>query len=319
MIALAHDIQEELRATHKLDISTESIELILLCAERLKRAIDYNNNCNAVVETKKVNDKDSTEGVGLVGDAPVLASTDGPVKCRQCGNTVWRVAADRLGTVCVWCSENGKDRTEGVGSVSLSTGGIDCPRNAAGHPTGPAGITGVIRPAPGPNGKDGTEGVGLVQRWVEASTFELAPSLGAAAVRCPKCGGTRWRFDRRYGAETECVSCADAAATATAGEPLDPTEVRAQLKCLAAEIVALKTRTNRTERSLTRLEWPAVEASHEAFAERLRKFVRENSADTSTIWCPCGQSFTWSGVDKDLRPWVELHVAHTAETIGRKV
>jgi hypothetical protein len=41
--------------------------------------------------------------------------------------------------------------------------------------------------------------------------------------------------------------------------------------------------------------------------------------DTSTYVCPCGSSFTWSGLDDGLRPWLDTHELHangqTEETV----
>jgi hypothetical protein len=35
--------------------------------------------------------------------------------------------------------------------------------------------------------------------------------------------------------------------------------------------------------------------------------------DTSTYRCPCGESFTWSGLDDGLSPWLALHAPHADE------
>lgn len=40
-------------------------------------------------------------------------------------------------------------------------------------------------------------------------------------------------------------------------------------------------------------------------------FDRTDQVDTTTLWCPCKASFTWSGMDERLNGWVEEHYPHT--------
>lgn len=50
------------------------------------------------------------------------------------------------------------------------------------------------------------------------------------------------------------------------------------------------------------------------YSEKIDLFPRSNHADTSTLYCKCGQSFTWSGADiAGLREWVAVHASHQQE------
>lgn len=40
-------------------------------------------------------------------------------------------------------------------------------------------------------------------------------------------------------------------------------------------------------------------------------FNRFDAEDDSTLICKCGSSFTWSGFDRGLQPWMEKHAPHT--------
>jgi hypothetical protein len=54
-----------------------------------------------------------------------------------------------------------------------------------------------------------------------------------------------------------------------------------------------------------------VEVSMDGVGQ-ISRFKRSDDLDTSTLYCPCGQSFTW-GMYKnfdDLRPWCAEHVSH---------
>lgn len=42
----------------------------------------------------------------------------------------------------------------------------------------------------------------------------------------------------------------------------------------------------------------------------IRRFRIDADYETSTIVCPCGSSFTWSGYSEDLQPWKIKHAAH---------
>lgn len=46
--------------------------------------------------------------------------------------------------------------------------------------------------------------------------------------------------------------------------------------------------------------------------ETLRGFRRHDTDDDSTVSCPCGSAFTWSGFDAGLDAWCETHAPHTA-------
>jgi hypothetical protein len=39
-------------------------------------------------------------------------------------------------------------------------------------------------------------------------------------------------------------------------------------------------------------------------------FRRHETADDATLTCPCGSSFTWSGLDDRLEGWVSAHKPH---------
>ena len=42
--------------------------------------------------------------------------------------------------------------------------------------------------------------------------------------------------------------------------------------------------------------------------------------DTSTLHCPCGASFTWSGFSDKLQPWMDEHSAHVESAeIAREI
>jgi hypothetical protein len=43
-------------------------------------------------------------------------------------------------------------------------------------------------------------------------------------------------------------------------------------------------------------------------------FERFDTADESTITCPCGASFTWTGHDERLRQWKTEHAPHVTKT-----
>ena len=44
--------------------------------------------------------------------------------------------------------------------------------------------------------------------------------------------------------------------------------------------------------------------------EYLNGFIRYDTADDSTIHCPCGSSFTWEGYSQELGPWMDAHREH---------
>ena len=41
----------------------------------------------------------------------------------------------------------------------------------------------------------------------------------------------------------------------------------------------------------------------------------EPDPDHSTLHCPCGCTFTWSGFDPDLAGWIEAHEGHMGEEV----
>jgi hypothetical protein len=41
-----------------------------------------------------------------------------------------------------------------------------------------------------------------------------------------------------------------------------------------------------------------------------RAFSRLDGVDCSTLYCPCGASFTWEGIDDGLNPWLVTHRPH---------
>lgn len=51
-------------------------------------------------------------------------------------------------------------------------------------------------------------------------------------------------------------------------------------------------------------------------AENIGRFQRYNENDHSTLFCTCGDTFRWTGVDERLDPWVVEHAAHL-DTMGR--
>jgi hypothetical protein len=42
------------------------------------------------------------------------------------------------------------------------------------------------------------------------------------------------------------------------------------------------------------------------------KYTRYDDEDSSTLVCPCGQSFSWEGFSEDLRSWLADHDLHEA-------
>ncbi len=44
--------------------------------------------------------------------------------------------------------------------------------------------------------------------------------------------------------------------------------------------------------------------------ETLYGFKRSDTPDDSTIQCPCGASFTWTGADSKLYSWMDEHMPH---------
>lgn len=50
-------------------------------------------------------------------------------------------------------------------------------------------------------------------------------------------------------------------------------------------------------------------------ASPIRLFKRTDTPDDSTLYCPCGEQFTWSGsAAKELRTWINEHWRHAVET-----
>lgn len=47
-------------------------------------------------------------------------------------------------------------------------------------------------------------------------------------------------------------------------------------------------------------------------------FRRSDADWHSTLFCPCGSSITWKGVDERQREWVRTHQSHVSKE-GRKV
>jgi len=39
-------------------------------------------------------------------------------------------------------------------------------------------------------------------------------------------------------------------------------------------------------------------------------FRQRVDLETTTIYCPCGSGFTWSGLDPRLETWMASHAAH---------
>lgn len=44
------------------------------------------------------------------------------------------------------------------------------------------------------------------------------------------------------------------------------------------------------------------------------RFSRHDGENKSTLFCSCGDSFSWEGVSDELRPWVERHNACAAHS-----
>jgi hypothetical protein len=45
-------------------------------------------------------------------------------------------------------------------------------------------------------------------------------------------------------------------------------------------------------------------------------FARVDTEATSQLFCPCGASLTWEGVDDRLQPWLAEHRPHLAQDTG---
>ena len=46
-------------------------------------------------------------------------------------------------------------------------------------------------------------------------------------------------------------------------------------------------------------------------------FRQDNADDESTRYCPCGETFSWSGGDPGLHAWMEAHRAHATREAAR--
>lgn len=55
---------------------------------------------------------------------------------------------------------------------------------------------------------------------------------------------------------------------------------------------------------------------HTRTGNNLTRFPRSNEETHSTIFCPCGDRFSWAGVSNDLWPWVDEHAPHLDAEAG---
>ncbi len=47
-------------------------------------------------------------------------------------------------------------------------------------------------------------------------------------------------------------------------------------------------------------------------------FLDRTTPDETTRHCPCGDSFSWTGFDDRLDPWMKKHRVHTGDK-GKKI